>query len=179
MLSTAACTIPSISPHAKKARIGTRRAHGQSIGAAASVGPPAGAPRSRAPSGRQMTATATATTAADIAAAARQPAVAATRGRTIAEAMPPSVSPICLMPIAMPRSGAGKRSMMALPSAGLTTLHPAPAKNRQKRNAGNAGAAAPSARPTAPTISPPSRLGRTPTRSVSRPAGSEKSSPPR
>ena len=63
-------------------------------------------------------------------------------GRTSAEMTPPTVSPICLMPMAMPRSRDGKRSTMALPSTGLTTLQPVPATTRQARKSQKRGAAA-------------------------------------
>ena len=95
-------------------------------------------------------------------AAARQPQWAAIAGSTSADSPPPRVSPICLMPIAMPRSVTGKRSTMALPSTGLTMLQPEPAKARHSRNTTKCGASAAARSPTPPMASAPSRVGRTP-----------------
>ena len=81
------------------------------------------------------------------------------RARARAETRPPRVRPICLTPIAMPRSRTGKTSMMALPSVGFTTLQPAPATKRQARKAGKPGASAAARRPAAPSASPPRKRG--------------------
>jgi hypothetical protein len=141
-------------------------------GAAPSVPPASGA------SDRQVSAIGSATTAAQAPTPARHPRAAATVGSTSAAATPPSVSPICLIPIANPRSRGGKRSTMARPSAGFTTLHPIPATTRHARKVENVGAAAAAESPAAPTARPPRKLGRTPMRSASRPPGSEKNRPP-
>ena len=58
---------------------------------------------------------------------------AASGGKTSAPAMPPSVRPVCLMPIATPRRRGGNQSSTALPVAGLSTLNPKPATTRHAR----------------------------------------------
>jgi len=118
-------------------------------------------------------------TTAHVATAVRQPRALAIGGRVSAEMTPPTVRPICLMPMAMPRSRTGKRSTMALPRTGLTTLQPTPARKRQPRNIQKCDAAHARASPSAPSVRPPRKVGRTPQRSARWPAGSEKRRPPR
>ena len=82
---------------------------------------------------RQLASAGAPITTAQATTAVRQPKAAAMGGSTSAEMTPPTVSPICLIPIATPRSRTGKRSTMALPSTGLTTLQPTPARKMQAR----------------------------------------------
>ena len=56
-------------------------------------------------------------------------------GSASAAARPPSVSPVCLIPIAMPRSHGGNHSTTALPVAGFSTLKPNPPRTRSVRSA--------------------------------------------
>src|SRR2546425_10418964 len=60
------------------------------------------------------------------ASACRQLQASAMGGSASAAASPPSVRPVCLTPIAMPRSRGGNHSTTALPVAGLRVLNPKP-----------------------------------------------------
>ena len=164
-------------PAPKSTRSGGRLSHHQWL----STEPSASAlrvPASGARNGQLARAGAPITTA-QVATAMRQPSALAMGGSVRAEITPPTVRPICLMPMAMPRSWIGKRSTMALPRTGLTTLQPTPARKRQPRNIQKRGAAQARASPSAPRVSPPRRVGRTPQRSARCPAGREKRRPPR
>ena len=170
--------MPSATPVAKKISSAGRLSHPQASSSAAAGPVPPRASASGASRRHEVSAGAAITTA-QVATAARQPSQTAMGGSTSAEITPPTVSPICLMPIAMPRSRVGKRSTMALPSTGFTTLHPVPATTKQARNSQNIGAAAASERPAAASARPPRNVGRTPSRSARCPAGREKKSPGR
>src|SRR3989442_12071140 len=97
----------------------------------------AGAARLRAAGVRYATSVTAADTSASAppaASAERQPAPSASGGRASAPTRPPSVRPVCLMPMARPRPRGGNHSSTALPVAGVGTLKPKPASTRQARS---------------------------------------------
>jgi hypothetical protein len=81
--------------------------------------------------------------------------------------------------MAIPRERGGNHSSTALPLDGFSTLKPKPATTSAPSSAGRlcANAAATTSAPI--SSSPPPSVRRTPNRSVSQPAGSDISTPPR
>ena len=77
--------------------------------------------------------------------ASRQSRRSAIGGNSREPRIPPTVRPVCLMPMAMPRSRAGNHSTIARPVAGLATLKPKPARTRQQSMRGNEPVSATSA----------------------------------